>query len=67
MEGETNEHRRPKHASGAGYLYPYFTVSSAMVRICLTVIGSIRVVITTGTADTLADDFLAGRRAAFLI
>jgi hypothetical protein len=38
-----------------------------MVRICLIVIGSIRVVITTGTADTLADDFLAGDVLLFLI
>jgi hypothetical protein len=39
-----------------------FTVSSAMVGVCLTVIGLIRVVITLGTADTLADD--SGRRCA---
>ena len=32
-----------------------FTVSSAMVGVCLTVIGLIRVVITLGKADTLAD------------
>src|SRR5207253_11252281 len=36
-----------------------FTVSSAMVGVWLTVIGLIRVVITLGKADTLADDFLA--------
>ena len=36
-----------------------FTVSSAMVGVCLTVIGLIRVVITFGKADTLADDLLA--------
>jgi hypothetical protein len=33
-----------------------FTVSSAMVGVCLTVIGLIRVVITLGKADTWADD-----------
>jgi hypothetical protein len=33
-----------------------FTVSSAMVGVCLTVIGLIRVVITLGKADTVADD-----------
>ena len=58
---------RHQHASGAGYLYPFFTVSSAMVGVCLTVIGLIRVVITLGTADTLADDFLAGDALLFLI
>jgi hypothetical protein len=43
-----------------------FTVSSAMVGVCLTVIGVIRVVITLGKADTLADDFLAGDALLFL-
>lgn len=37
-----------------------FTVSSAMVGVCLTVIGLIRVVITLRTADSSADDLLAG-------
>jgi uncharacterized membrane protein len=36
-----------------------FTVSSAMVGVCLTVIGLVRVVITLGKADTVADDLLA--------
>jgi hypothetical protein len=44
-----------------------FTVSSAMVGVCLTVIGLIRVVITLGDADTLTDDFLAGDALLFLI
>ena len=44
-----------------------FTVSSAMVGVCLTVIGLIRVVITLGTADTLADDLLATDALLFLI
>ena len=35
--------------------------------VCLTVIGLIRVVITLGRADTLADDFLAGDALLFLI
>jgi len=43
-----------------------FTVSSAMVGVCLTVIGLIRVVITLGKADTLADDLLAGDALPFL-
>ena len=38
-----------------------------MVGVCLTVIGLIRVVITLGTADTLADDFLAADALLFLI
>ena len=44
-----------------------FTVSSAMVGVCLTVIGLIRVVITLGSADTLADDLLAADALLFLI
>lgn len=44
-----------------------FTVSSAMVGVCLTVIGLIRVVITLGDADTLADDLLASDALLFLV
>src|ERR1700730_3823107 len=44
-----------------------FTVSSAMVGVCLTVIGLIRVVITLGKANTLADDLLAGNALLFLV
>ncbi|HKP03965.1 MAG TPA: hypothetical protein VJU77_11485 [Chthoniobacterales bacterium] len=44
-----------------------FTVSSAMVGVCLTVIGLIRVVITLGKADTLADDLLAADALLFLL
>jgi hypothetical protein len=44
-----------------------FTVSSAMVGVCLTVIGLIRVVITLGKIDTLADDLLAADAFLFLI
>ena len=44
-----------------------FTVSSAMVGVCLTVIGLIRVVITLGKADTLTDDLLAFDALLFLL
>jgi hypothetical protein len=44
-----------------------FTVSAAMVGVCLTVIGLIRVIITLRKADTLADDFLAFDAVLFLI
>jgi len=37
-----------------------------MVGVCLTVIGLIRVVITLGKADTLADDLLAADALLFL-
>jgi hypothetical protein len=44
-----------------------FTVSSAMVGVCLTVIGLIRVVVTLGKADTLADDCLGLDALLFLV
>jgi hypothetical protein len=44
-----------------------FTVSSAMVGVCLTVIGLVRVVITLGRADTVADDLLAADALLFLV
>jgi hypothetical protein len=44
-----------------------FTVSAAMVGVCLTVIGLIRVVVTFGKVDTLADDLLAADALLFLI
>jgi uncharacterized membrane protein len=43
-----------------------FTVSAVMVGLCLTVIGLIRIVITIGKADTLADDLLACDAVLFL-
>ena len=43
-----------------------FTVSAAMVGVCLTVIGIIRIVISIRKADTLADDLLAFDAVLFL-
>jgi len=67
MEGETNNHRDPGTNLEQDISIHIFTVSSAMVGVCLTVIGLIRVVITFGRADTLADDFLAVDALLFLI
>src|SRR5437868_15526805 len=67
MEGETSEHRDTSTPLGQDISIHIFTVSSAMVGVCLTVIGLIRVVITLGTADTLTDDFLAADALLFLI
>lgn len=44
-----------------------FSVSAAMVGVCLTVIGLIRIVITVGNSDTFADDLLAMDAILFLI
>lgn len=43
-----------------------FTVSAAMVGVCLTVIGLMRVIISIHKIDTLADDFLAIDSILFL-
>src|SRR6266702_7670350 len=67
MEGETNRHRDSNTHLEKDICIHIFTVSSAMVGVCLTVIGLIRVVITLGSADTLADDFLAADALLFLI
>ena len=67
MEGETNGQRDPNTHLEQDICIHIFTVSSAMVGVCLTVIGLIRVVITLGRADTLADDLLAGDALLFLI
>ena len=67
MKGETNADRDPNTHLAQDISIHIFTVSSAMVGVCLTVIGLIRVVITLGRADTLADDFLAGDALLFLI
>src|SRR5436189_6488056 len=67
MKGETESQRDPNSHLERDICIHIFTVSSAMVGVCQTVIGLIRVVITLGTADTLADDFLAGDALLFLI
>ena len=67
MQGETDGKRDPNTHLEQDICIHIFTVSSAMVGVCLTVIGLIRVVITLGRADTLADDFLAADALLFLI
>jgi hypothetical protein len=44
-----------------------FTVSAAMVGVCLTVIGIIRIIITARRTDTLADDLLSADAMLFLV
>jgi hypothetical protein len=62
MKGKTQPQRDANSHLEQDICIHIFTVSSAMVGVCLTVIGLIRVVITLGIADTLADDLLAGCR-----
>jgi uncharacterized membrane protein len=44
-----------------------FTVSAAMVGVCLTVIGILRIVISIRKSDTFADDLLSATAVLFLI
>ena len=67
MKGEKNGQRDGDSHLEQDICIHIFTVSSAMVGVCLTVIGLIRVVITLGSADTLADDLLAADALLFLI
>jgi len=67
MEGEKQPQRSPDSHLEQDICIHIFTVSSAMVGVCLTVIGLIRVVITLGTADTVADDLLAADALLFLV
>ena len=53
MEMETKGDSAPDTHLEQDISIHIFTVSSAMVGVCLTVIGLIRVVITLGSADTL--------------
>jgi hypothetical protein len=43
-----------------------FSASAALVGVCLTVIGLVRIVIITGKVETLVDDFLAMDAIFFL-
>ena len=67
MKGETPPQRHGNSNLEQDICIHIFSVSSAMVGVCLTVIGLIRVVITLGTADTLADDLLAADALLFLV
>jgi hypothetical protein len=67
MKGERQPQRSVDSHLEKDICIHIFTVSSAMVGVCLTVIGLVRVVITLGIADTLADDVLAGDALLFLI
>ena len=59
VEGGMGENGNDKTKLEEDICIHIFTVSSAMVGVCLTVIGLIRVVNTLGKADTFADDLLA--------
>src|SRR5215471_16481376 len=67
MEGETSGQGDSDTHLEHDISIHIFTVFSARVGVCLTVIGLIRVVITLGRADTLADDFLAVDALLFLV
>src|ERR1700747_3099022 len=66
MKGEKDAHGDRNSHLEQDICIHIFTVSAGMVGVCLTVIGLIRVVITLGKADTLADDLLASDALLFL-
>lgn len=67
METMARKSRKQKFQFEEDICIHIFTVSSAMVGVCLTVIGLVRVVVTLGKADTLADDLLATDALLFLL
>lgn len=44
-----------------------FSVSAALVGVCLTVIGLLRIVINTSKVESVVDDFLAADAVIFLL
>ena len=60
-----SEHRPAKQLEESVCAH-IFTVSAAMVGVCLTVIGLVHVVITARQADSMADDLLALDALLFL-
>lgn len=44
-----------------------FSVSAALVGVCLTVIGLLRIVINTNKVESVVDDFLAADAVIFLL
>src|SRR3954464_4763937 len=67
MKGETHPKRKANSHLEQDICIHIFSVSSAMVGVCLTVIGLIRVVITLGKIDTVADDLLSADAFLFLL
>ena len=59
--------QKPKLALEEDICVHIFTVSAAMVGVCLTVIGILRVVIATQKRDTIADDLLSFDAILFLV
>ncbi|TCO42090.1 hypothetical protein [Dokdonella fugitiva] len=57
----------PDRAFEADLCIHIFTASAALVGVCLTVIGLIRIVVTTTKVGTIADDLLAGDATLFMV
>ncbi|MGN6520085.1 MAG: hypothetical protein ACTHK2_11745 [Dokdonella sp.] len=57
----------PDRALEADLCIHIFTASAALVGVCLTVIGLIRIVVTTTKVGTVADDLLAGDATLFMV
>jgi hypothetical protein len=63
----TNDSRNDKPPLEEDISIHILSVSAAMVGVCLTVIGLIRIVITLGKFDTIADNLLAVTSLIFLL
>jgi len=59
--------RSDNHALEADLCIHIFTASAALVGVCLTVIGLIRIVVTTTKVGTIADDLLAADATLFMV
>ena len=57
---------QPKLALDEGICKQIFSVSAAMVGVCLTVIGLVRVIISVQQVDNFADDLLSVDALLFL-
>ena len=56
-----------KRALEADICIHIFTASAALVGVCLTVIGLIRIVVSTTKVGTIADDLLAADATLFML
>jgi hypothetical protein len=59
--------RAGRRALEADLCIHIFTASAALVGVCLTVIGLIRIVVSTTKVGTIADDLLAADATLFMI
>jgi hypothetical protein len=67
MKPDTLSQPRSKASLEEDICIHIFTVSAAMIGVCLTAIGLIRIIITIRKVNTIADDLLAADAFFFLV